>query len=46
LIKITDTALDALLFRYNITCFTPELPYSEPGTTRKATAIKDVLEVK
>jgi hypothetical protein len=46
LIKITYTASDASLFRYNVASFTPKLPDPEPGTARKATAIKDVLEVK
>src|ERR1700678_121391 len=45
-IKMVDMALDGLLFRYNVASFTPEPPDPEPGTTRKAAAIKDVLEVK
>jgi len=45
-IKMADTASDGLLFGYNVASFTPEPPDPEPGTTRKAAAIKDVLEVK
>ena len=46
MIKMADTASDALLFKYNVARFLPEPPDLEPGMMRKATAIKDVLEVK